>query len=388
MYSEDSGGGSQRDTGSSVLANTAVVGAFSESQSTIHENTCTKSQSDSSRSAQKCRISKQMPLGGLPFFGQMLVKQGFDKQTVLLIMSGWRDSTKKLYSTYLNKWATYCVERNIAIMSPTLPQACRFLRLLFSRGVGYGAVNSARCALSTILPGFGSKTFGSHPYVCLLLKGVYERNPPKPRYTEFWNVNKVLLMFKEWGPNGGLHIKKLTFKLVMLLLLVTSQRGQTIVNLDVEDMEISDKIVFKMKKLLKHNRVGDPLDTIILRNFSECKRLCVVKCLKMYLARTQCFRGYSQLLLSYIRPFKPISRDTLSRWTLNVMNMAGLDTSKYRSHSTRGASTSAAKRLGVPINLIMRQASWRSATSFARYYDKRLEDDVTQVGHTLLSNVL
>ena len=30
------------------------------------------------------------------------------------------------------------------------------------------------------------------------------------------------------------------------------------------------------------------------------------------------------------------------------------------------------------------QASWKSATSF----DKRLEVDVTQVGHTLLSNAL
>ena len=317
------------------------------------------------------------------------MQQGFDKETVLLIMSAWRDSTKKLYSTYLNKWATFCVERDIPILSPTLPQACRFLRLLASSGLGYGAVNTARCALSIILPKFGSSTFGSHAYVKWLLKGVYERNPPKPRYTEFWNVDKVLVMFKDWGSNHTLHIKKLSFKLVMLLLLVTSQRGQTVVNLDVRDMDVlEDKVVFKMRKLLKHNRVGDPLDSIILRNFLECKRLCVVRCLKAYLIKTQLVRGHSQLLLSYVRPFRPISRDTLARWTLGVMQMAGIDTSKYRSHSTRGASTSAAKRLGVPINLIMRQASWRSAKSFANFYDKALEEDCTQVAHTLLSNVV
>ena len=262
------------------------------------------------------------------------------------------------------------------------------MRLLASQGLGYGAVNSARCALSTILPNFGYASFGSHPYVRWLLKGVYERNPPKPRYTEFWNVNKVLEMFKCWGPNKALDIKKLTFKLVMLLLLVTSQRGQTIINLDIQDMELSDKVVFKMKTLLKHNRVGDPLDSLILRSFHDCKRLCVVRCLKCYLNKTQYVRSYSKLILSFMRPFKPISRDTLARWTVKVMEMAGLDISKYRSHSTRGAATSAAKRLGVPLNIIMRQASWRSSSSFAKFYDKKLEDDVTEVGTALLADAL
>ena len=67
-------------------------------------------------------------------------------------MNAWRDSTKNMYSTYLNKWAVFCVERDIAILSPTLPQNCHFLKLLASQYVGYGAVNTARCALSIILP--------------------------------------------------------------------------------------------------------------------------------------------------------------------------------------------------------------------------------------------
>ena len=329
-----------------------------------------------------------MPIGGLPFFGKSLLKQGFDKETVLLIMSAWRDSTKKLYTTYLNKWAVFCVQFSIDILNPTLPQACRFLRVLASQNVGYGAVNTARSALSTILPKFGCNSFGSHPYVCWLLKGVYERNPPRPRYTEFWDVNKVLSMFRQWGSNANLELKLLSFKLVMLLLLVTSQRGQTIINLDVQDMTVSDKRVFKMRVLLKHNRVGDPLDTLILKPFLQCKRLCVVRCLKTYLAKTQFVRGYSKLILSYAKPHKPISRDTLARWTITVMGLAKLDVTKFKSHSTRGASTSAAKRLGVPLNLIMRHASWRSATSFANFYDKKLEEDTTQVANAILANAL
>ena len=302
-------------------------------------------------------------------------------------MESWRPSTKKLYTTYLNKWATFCVERDISLRNPTLPQACKFLRMLSDSGSSYSSVNSARCALSTILPRFDGLSFGENVIVCRLLKGVYERNPPKPRYAQFWDVNKVFLLFKSWDTNSKLSLKMLSMKLAVLLLMVTSQRGQTIVNLTLDDLSLSDVAIFRMKKLLKHNRVGDPLDTVKLRPFSHCKKLCVVRALKAYLCKTQFFRSYSALLLSYIRPYKPISRDTLSRWTLSILSMAGIDTSRYKSHSTRGASTSAAKRLGVPINTIMKQASWRSVQSFAKFYDKRLEDDTMDMQNALLENV-
>ena len=68
--------------------------------------------------------------------------------------------------------------------------------------------------------------------------------------------------------------------------------------------------------------------------------------------------------------------------------MAGINTQKYKSHSTRGASVSAAKRLGVPVSLILKQASWKEALSFPRFYDKDIENDTAQVAQTLLENAV
>ena len=149
-----------------------------------------------------------------------------------------------------------------------------------------------------------------------------------------------------------------------------------------------DKVVFRMTKPLKHNRVRDPLDTIVLKEFVECKRLCVVHTLKIYLKRTELFRRHGQALLSFVRPHAPISRDALSRWTLLVMKMAGINVQKYKGHSTRVASSSAAKRLGVPLNLIMKQASWKSVESFVRFYNMRLNEDITEVAYTLLRDAI
>ena len=223
--------------------------------------------------------------------------------------------------------------------------------------------------------------------MCRLIKGGYERNPPKPRYSSFWDVNVVFKLLKSWGPTNKLTLKNLSLKLVMLLLLVSSQRGQTVMNLSTEDLRVTNSAVFRMKVLLKHNRQGDPLDTLILRPYDACKRLCVVRTLKRYLRLTEEVRKHKQLLLSFMKPFGPVSRDTISRWTLKVLQLAGIDIAKYKSHSTRGASTSAAKRLGVPVAKILKQASWRNEHSFAKYYDKDIDSENADMARMVLNNV-
>ena len=303
-------------------------------------------------------------------------------------MDAWRPSTKKVYTTYLNKWAMFCSMFKVSILDPSLPQVCMFLRRLSQEGLGYGALNAARSALATILPDIGGYPMGKHPLICWLIKGAYERHPPAPKYSCFWDVNVLFAMFKSWQRNSKLSLKWLSWKLAMLLSLVTSQRGQTIVGLSLEGLDLSGPVVFRMQKLLKHNRMGDPLSTIILRPYEGGKRLCVVRTLKEYMKRTEVLRKEEkQLLISFCPPHKAISRDTFSRWIIQTLAKAGVNTDKYKSHSVRGASTSAAKRLGLSVNLIMRHAGWRNSESFAKFYDKSLDQEATQVAQTLLHNV-
>ena len=37
-----------------------------------------------------------------------------------------------------------------------------------------------------------AKPVGQHISVCNLMTGVFNKNPPKPKYTFIWNVEKVL----------------------------------------------------------------------------------------------------------------------------------------------------------------------------------------------------
>ena len=81
-----------------------------------------------------------------------------------------------------------------------------------------------------------------------------------------------------------MSLKMLSLKLAILLLLLTSQRGQAILNLSVDRMLCLKKsITFKLKNLLKHNRLGQPLNLITLYAYAKNKKLCVVRALSRYL---------------------------------------------------------------------------------------------------------
>ena len=101
-----------------------------------------------------------------------------------------------------------------------------------------------------------------------------------------------------------------------------------------------------------------------------------------YIKRTKSLRGDEEkLLISFQRPYKRNSKDTLARWLRAVLHRSGVDTAQYGAHSTRMASTSAAAAKGVPTAVLMRAAGWSSESTFARFYKKT---PTANMGQTLL----
>jgi hypothetical protein len=71
-------------------------------------------------------------------------------------------------------------------------------------------------------------------------------------------------------------------------------------------------------------------------------------------------------------------------WLKSVLHAAGIDTDTFKAHSTRGASTSKANKLGLSVEQSMKIANWKSATSFQKFYNKPVESD-SEFGNMLLS---
>ena len=66
---------------------------------------------------------------------------------------------------------------------------------------------------------------------------------------------------------------------------------------------------------------------------------------------------------------KGLNNRTIARWIMSVLQSAGIDTSKFKAHSVRGAATSNASVTGTPVADILKMADWSSAEHvFCRYY--------------------
>ena len=91
-------------------------------------------------------------------------------------------------------------------------------------------------------------------------------------------------------------------------------------------------------------RPGQHLEPIVPLEFVLDRKLFFVTYLREYLKRTKVLRGNnSQLLLSYIKPFKPVTKATVARWVKIILQQAGIDVSTYTTHSSRAAATSHAQ---------------------------------------------
>ena len=63
-------------------------------------------------------------------------------------------------------------------------------------------------------------------WILRLLKGAYNQRPPKPKYSNTWEVTRMLVYLTKLGSNEGLSLKLLTRKLAILLELVLEHRFQ------------------------------------------------------------------------------------------------------------------------------------------------------------------
>ncbi len=218
------------------------------------------------------------------------------------------------------------------------------------------------------------------------MKGIFNKRPSFPRYTVTWNPEVVLKLFSSWGENKTLNLKQLTHKLCTLLLLVSGRRGQTIILINIQNIKFVDQEVrISIGDIVKTSNRKFQEPEIVLKSF-QTKTLCIVDTLQEYLLRTEKLRRREdQLLISYGPPHKKIGRDTLSRYVKTVLTQAGIDTQRFKPHSLRSASTSLAARSNVSIATIMAAVGWRSESTFAVYYNKRLETNTGELGKAVVS---
>jgi hypothetical protein len=121
--------------------------------------------------------------------------------------------------------------------------------------------------------------------------------------------------------------------------------------------------------LLKQSRPGYNEAFLELFSHPPDRRLCVIFVLKEYLSRTEKLRGNCQsLFTSYVKPFGPVSRETISRWLKTVMSSSGIHHIVLDQQLFLRLI-----RMLFQLKKNMQRAGWTNARTFAKYYKKPIE---------------
>ena len=118
--------------------------------------------------------------------------------------------------------------------------------------------------------------------------------------------------------------------------------------------------VFKQTKAETHMK---PLGTDVFQN----RRLRIVTHFWQYSKVIQDLRKGKQLFISFVKPHKEVSRDTISRWIKTVLSLAGVAVSLFSAYSARATSMSAASSRNVPTDCPMKTAGWSRQSPFSKF---------------------
>ena len=159
----------------------------------------------------------------------------------------------------------------------------------------------------------------------------------------------VLKHLSSLYPNKELSLKDLIHKVLMQILLVSSQRGQSIHYLDLQHLTMKENTY--SFDVAEHIESSTPRSRRIdIAAYEPDSTICPLTCLKAYINKTKALRSSeTKLFVSYVRPHKAVPRDTVSRWTKDTLRLCGIDTKVFTAHSTRSASFSKANEKDVPV---------------------------------------
>ena len=98
---------------------------------------------------------------------------------------------QKQYDVYLRRWVAFCDQGDISVFSPAVGELLHFLWQLYSDGLGFSAINTARSALSAVVS-FDNMPAGQHPLVKRFVKATFQNRPALPKNNVVWDVDQVL----------------------------------------------------------------------------------------------------------------------------------------------------------------------------------------------------
>ena len=276
MFAESQNRAEYHSFGSTSMAEPSVVSHATRFSSRVSPPPCSQQRPvvRPQGSTTPTSAYQQAEISRLENIRQQHSAAGVSEETSALLLAGWSAGTNTAYQAGWKRWSCWCQGRQVDPVSCGIQPFLEFITSLFKEGLEYRIINFIRSAVSSTHESVEGTPIGQHPLVKQLFKGVYNSRPPQPRYTSTWDVNLVLEYITHLGENKDLSLKQLSFKLLVLMSLVSASRVSELHALDLRfRYHRPNGVLFKLASLTKKRQPGAALKECFFASFPEDSRL-------------------------------------------------------------------------------------------------------------------
>ncbi|KAJ8025959.1 Ribonuclease H2 subunit A [Holothuria leucospilota] len=278
----------------------------------------------------------------LEIVNKRLLSKGLSRRSADLAAGARRRSTITTYDSRLEKFFDWAEHHSVDPLEAPVNALCSFFVSLFDEGKQVSTIKIYRSAIASVHSGFSDgSTVGSNQTILTLLKGMFNKRPPRRRLAPSWSINEVLSSFSSspYEPIQNSPLDALTKKTIFLVAAASSRRRSEIHALSVKPGFIrftpdGVHLLPNPSFLAKNQSESFSPDHIFLPSMSttssvrEDRFICPVRALKWYIEKTKSIRKSDALFLIPRSPYTPASKDTISRWLVEIIApFAALDDS-------------------------------------------------------------
>ena len=142
-------------------------------------------------------------------------------------------------------------------MRANLKDGLLYLSDLAKKRLAYNTINVQRPMLSDLLEDTDNTPFGRHELTRRFMRGLFNLNPLKPRYSVTWDPQVILDYLSISDGNDDMGLLALSCKVTSLMALSTLMRVSEIAGIDKKSIIFSEKAVeFSLSKPRKWQRSG------------------------------------------------------------------------------------------------------------------------------------
>ena len=324
-----------------------------------------------------------------------LQDQGFSDAVAARIARGNAPSTLRSYQYTWNNYIKYCRESGLDPTSPSVPQIADYLLHCFNQGLHPHTLENYKSVICKSILFSRSINLAKDADLHSLLTNLYREYAQHPREKKRWDLNIVLRALREppYEPLQDIHLRELTWKTTFLLLLATGARRGEVHALDKASLRRSERWNWLsfcptagfISKTQVRTRGETKVERLVIKSLPSIagpdldadRFLCPVRCLKIYLARTQHLReGKKLLLISHRRNHSgDICKNTITGWIRKLIHQiyehcsdANAELSSTTGHQIRGAAATLATKGGASLDDVLAACHWKGRSVFASSY--------------------